>query len=166
MTSIMIQVMPMRQARFAFLLLLAQIAFSTQVFAQDFDWLRNLSVEARADPSGFVARLSTRFHIGDAQVRAVISNIGSQADAYMVLRLAEMSHKPVTLVSEQYHRYRHQGWGVIAKRLGIRPGSRAFHSLKAGHDLGFAGTGKSKRHGHGQGHGRGNDHGKHGGKWN
>lgn len=149
----------MRQLRFALFLLLAQLAFSAQSYARDFDWLRNLSIEAQADPSGFVARLSTRFHIGGAQVQAVIDNIGSQADAYMVLRLAEMSHRPVSVVSEQYRRYRRHGWGVIARHLGIKPGSRAFHALKVGRDLGNAGMGQGK-HGHGKGHG----HGKHGGK--
>jgi len=27
------------------------------------------------------------------------------------------------------------GWGVLAKQLGIKPGSDAFKALKAGHDL-------------------------------
>lgn len=154
----------MRQFRLAIFVLLAQFAFCTQSHAGDFEWLRNLSIQAQADPSGFVARLSTRFHIGDAKVEAVIDNIGSRADAYMVLRLAEMSHRPISVVSETYRRHRHQGWGVIAKQLGIKPGSRAFHNLKRGDDLGYGSVRKGKaKHGHGNGHGHGQ--GSHGKKW-
>jgi len=143
-----------------------QLIFAGQVYAQDFEWLNNLSVEARADPSGFAARLSTRFHIGNAEVQAVVDNVGgNQADAYMVMRLAEMSHRPIAYVTERYHKERHRGWGVLARSLGIKPGSRAFHALKAGSDLGGydGGAGKGRAHGRGrgQGHGKGG-HGRHG----
>jgi len=150
----------MRRSVFIVLLLLVQSIFSAQVLARDFDWLRNLSIQAQADPSGFVASLSTRFHLGGAQVEAVISNVGNQADAYMVLRMAEMSHTPVAVVTERYHRYRHQGWGVMAKQLGIKPGSQGFHALKAGDDLGFSSQHPIKQHGNGHGHGNGRGHGR------
>lgn len=146
----------MLKLRFIALVALLQLAFSAQVYARDFDWLNQLSIEAQADPSGFVARLSTRFHIGDAEVRAVIDNVGNQADAYVVMRLAEMSHHPVAYVSERYQVNRHRGWGVLAKQLGIKPGSREFHALKAGHDLGM----RDEDMGRGKGHGRGNGHGR------
>lgn len=150
----------MRKLSLVFLAVFVQMFLASQVLARDFDWLNQLSIEAQADPSGFVARLSTRFHIGDAQVEAVIDNVGGQADAYVVLRLAEMSHKPVAYVTERYRANRHQGWGVLARQLGIKPGSRAFHALKAGHDLGPGlhgnDMGKGQGHGRGHGHGRGN----------
>ena len=146
----------MFKLRFVALVVFLQLAFATSVYARDFDWLKQLTIEAQADPSGFVARLSTRFHIGDAEVRAVINNVGNQADAYMVMRLAEMSHHPVAYVSERYQESRHRGWGVLAKQLGIKPGSREFHALKAGHDLDMRDEGM----GRGKGHGRGNGHGR------
>jgi len=142
--------------------LLFQLVFASQVFARDFDWLNQLSIEAQADPSGFVARLSTRFHIGNTQVETVIDNIGNQADAYMVFRLAEMSHRPVTYVTERYRANRHQGWGVLAKQLGIKPGSREFHALKAGHDLGMEMRDDDMTKVHGHGHGKGNRNGNQG----
>jgi hypothetical protein len=145
----------MTKFKFLTLLVLFQLVFSVQVQARDFDWLNQLSIEAKADPSGFVARLSTRFHVGDAEVRAVIDNVGGQADAYMVMRLAEMSHRPIAYVTERYRESRHQGWGVLAKRLGIKPGSRQFHALKAGHDLGGMGKGNGKGRDRGPGHGHG-----------
>ena len=112
--------------------------FSSAAIASDFDWLRSLSIQAERDPCGFRASLGGRFRIGDVEIEAVISNIGNPADAYMVLRLAEMSGRPTDYVITQYASSRGQGWGQLAKSLGIKPGSKEFHALKNGHDLMFA----------------------------
>lgn len=104
-------------------------------FAGDFSWARDFNIQAQADPSGFRARLATRFKIGDLQVRTVLSNIENPADAYLMLRLGEMSGKPTGYVLEQYNRTKKKGWGSLAKSLGIKPGSREFHALKKGHDF-------------------------------
>lgn len=103
--------------------------------AGDFDWLDNLNVKAEADSSGFRMQLATRFNIGSTEVKAVIGNVGSPSDAYMVLRLGELSHKPIQEVLHVYSRSKNRGWGVMAKQLGIKPGSREFHALKRGQDL-------------------------------
>lgn len=103
--------------------------------AGDFDWLKDLSIQAQADPSGFKYRLGTRFKIGDTEINAVISNVPDPADAYMVFRLAEMSSRPTNYVVEQYKSDKNKGWGALAKGLGIKPGSQEFEALKRGHDL-------------------------------
>jgi hypothetical protein len=123
-------------------------------FAGDFEWMKDLNIRAQADPSGFRASLATRFKIGDAQITAVLSNVEKPADAYMVLRLGEMSGQPTDRVTERYHSSKGQGWGNLAKSLGIKPGSKEFHALKRGHDLngGDAGHGKGKGKGKGKGH--------------
>jgi hypothetical protein len=144
-------------------LLLQASLLAIPVFAGDFDWINNLSIEAQANPDGFRARLATRFNVGDVKINAVVSNVGNQADAYMVLRLAEMSHQPVEYVERKYKSNRGRGWGRMAQDLGIKPGSREFRALKAGHDLDGDdyerhGPGKHKSHGkdkekrHGRGH--------------
>lgn len=140
-------------AAFTVSLLSASIAM-----AGDFDWLKDLNIRAQADVSGFRATLATRFKIGDTQVGLVLSNVGSPADAFMVLRLGEMCGKPADYVLERYKANQGQGWGVLAKSLGIKPGSPEFHALKQGHDLGDDGDG-----GKGKGKGKGKDkaHGKH-----
>ena len=136
--------------------LLANVAFISASSASDFDWMDSLSVMAKADSSGFRLRLSTRFHIGDAQIKTVIGNVGSDSDAYMIFRLGELSHRPINEVLDVYHAHRKNGWGVMAKHLGIKPGSREFHALKRGHDM-------DDGHGRGSDRERGEDHpsGKH-----
>ena len=105
------------------------------VFADDFGWMRDFDIQAHADPSGLQARLATRFNIGDLQVKAVLSNFENPSDAYIALRLGEMCGKPVDYVIDTYKSNKGGGWGRIAKSLGIKPGSEAFHALKQGHDL-------------------------------
>lgn len=119
--------------------------------AGDFDWLDSLNIKAEADTSGYQVTLASRFHIGDTEVNAVISNTDRPADAYMVLRLGELANRPVEEVLEVYESHRNQGWGVIAKNLGIKPGSGEFHALKRGHDLGDAGGGRERSTGKGKG---------------
>ena len=109
------------------------------------------ALPVQADPSGFRVRLGARFRIGDAEINAVLSNVEYPGDAYMVLRLGEMSSRPTDYVIKQYKSDKGKGWGVLAKSLGIKPGSEEFHALKNGHDLyddndmsGGKGKGKSK----------------------
>jgi hypothetical protein len=141
----------MKTFKMMFTGLIVFLFISSAALAGDFDWLKDLNIRAEADPSGFRAQLAARFKIGNAEINAVISNVERPADAYMVLRLGEMSHQPTDHVIEQYRSGKGQGWGVLAKSLGIKPGSKEFQALKRGHDL---------RDGNGAGTGKGKDKGK------
>jgi len=78
----------------------------------------------------------------------VLGNVSSPADAYIVFRLGEMSGYPTDRVMREYQSGKGKGWGVTAKSLGIKPGSKEFHALKRGHDLyNGQGSGKSKKKG-------------------
>jgi hypothetical protein len=54
---------------------MAFLLFSSAVTAGDFDWMRNFNIQAKVDQSGFRARLATRFNLGDAQIKVVLSNV-------------------------------------------------------------------------------------------
>lgn len=120
------------------------LCIASAACARDFEWLKDLNIKAQADPSGFKASLAARFKIGDAQITAVLSNVENPADAYMVFRLGEMSGRPADFVAERYRTGKGQGWGNLAKSLGIKPGSPEFHALKRGHDLDGEGDGHGK----------------------
>jgi hypothetical protein len=99
--------------------------------AGDLDaFVKNLSLEARADSSGFKYRLHTQFDVGGAKVDMVLSNVNDPADAYMVFRIGQVTGKTPEAVLDVYRANRTKGWGVIAKKLGIKPGSPEFHALK------------------------------------
>ncbi len=108
---------------------------SSGVAAGDFGWVKDFNVRAEADMSGFRARLAARFKIGDVQINTVLSHVEKPADAYMVLRLGEMSKQTTDHVIKEYKSHKGKGWGELAKSLGIKPGSKEFHALKQSSDL-------------------------------
>jgi hypothetical protein len=125
----------MNLLKILFISLWALLAVTSFAMANDFGWTEDLNIQAQADPSGFRARLATRFNLGDVEVRAVLGNIGNPADAYIILRLGEMSGRPTSYVVDRYRQDKGKGWGALAKSLGIKPGSEEFHALKSGQDL-------------------------------
>jgi len=131
---------------FFYTLLMALFFAPSTLLAADFAWMSNFNIQAQADPSGFRAKIGARFNIGDAQITTVLSNFPEPADAYVALRLGEMSGRPIDVVTERYQKNKGQGWGALAKSLGIKPGSPEFHALKRGDDLyGQKGKGKGKK---------------------
>lgn len=53
-------------------------------------------------------------------------------DVYYACAMASIIGRPCRYVVDLYEADRGQGWGVIAQRLGIKPGSPEFHRLKKG----------------------------------
>lgn len=53
-------------------------------------------------------------------------------DVYLACTIASIIGRPCRYVVDAYERDRGQGWGVVAQRLGIKPGSPEFHRLKKG----------------------------------
>jgi len=118
-------------------------------------FLHDLNIQARADMNGFAMKVSTQFGVPLPRVQAVITTVDTPADAFMCFQLGEMSRKPHDTVTQVYQTHKGKGWGVIAKRLGIKPGSPEFHALKRG-DLVLSGQpdeGFSKKKGKGKGKG-------------
>jgi len=125
-------------------------------------YLDELSVSAHADLDDFAAQLGARFDLANGQVELVLSSVDSPADAAMVLWLGEKSRQPREKVLQVYHEQKGQGWGALAKSLGIKPGSAAFHSLRKG-ELDFhpakhddSKADKGKQHGKEHAKGKGN----------
>src|SRR5210317_1070385 len=125
----------MKILKILFIVSISLFVITPAAMASDFGWIEGFNIQAQSDPSGFKARLATRFKIGDVQVDALLSNVDEPADIYLMLRLGEMSGRPVDYVFEKYKHNKGKGWGALAKSLGIKPGSKEFHALKRGHDL-------------------------------
>jgi hypothetical protein len=142
-------------ARLIFALLLLGLVSVPAVASANLDsFLSNVNVQARADLPGFSLKVSTQFGVPVPKVEAVLGMVATPADAFMVFQLGQMAHRPPETVVQTYQTHKGKGWGVIAKELGIKPGSREFHALKNG-DLTFGGTpddGPGKGKGKGKGH--------------
>ena len=123
------------------------------------DFLSSVNVQARVDLPGFSAKISSQFGVPLPQVQAVVQSVREPADAFMVFQLGQFSGKQPERVMDVYRSRKGKGWGVIAKELGIKPGSAEFHALKNG-DLHFVGTpapADDSPRGKGKGRGRGHN---------
>lgn len=53
-------------------------------------------------------------------------------DVYYACAIAQQLGRPCRSVVDEWNRDHGQGWGVMAQRMGIKPGSAEFHRLKKG----------------------------------
>lgn len=147
----------------------AAIAFLMAISAAsahaDLDlFLSNLNVQAKSDIGDFEVKLSAQFGLPLPQVRTIIKTVAVPADAFMCLHLSLLTNRPFESVLQTYNSNQGRGWGVIAKELGIKPGSDEFHALKRGD---FIFDGKPAKHPErmqskekGKNKGKGNDKGR------
>ena len=113
--------------------LVLQCCLAAQVLASGFGWLKELESYAQAEPSAYRATLAARFRLGVADMQTLYNNVERPSEAYMILRLGEMSDQLSFYVIHLYHF--NKGWAVLADKLGIDPDSSEFRALLAGHDL-------------------------------
>ena len=118
-------------------------------------FLKSVNVQAWADLPGFSATVSAQFGVPVPQVQAVLTMVDTPADAFMVFQLGQMAHKQPEVVLQTYRSHRGKGWGVIAKQLGIKPGSKEFHALKNGDLVYGAAPADGPSRGKGKGKGKG-----------
>jgi hypothetical protein len=123
-------------------------------------FLSDLNVQATVGITDFEVKLSTQFGVPLPQVRTVIKTVAFPADAFMCLHLSLLTNRPLESVLQTYNSNQGKGWGVIAKELGIKPGSDEFHALKRGD---FIFDGKPAKHSEkkqGKDKGKGDDKGQ------
>ena len=129
---------------FVSILFLSLVLFSPVFASSDLDsFVKSLNVEAQADLGAFKGRLSAEFGVPVPKVEAIMASVGTPGDAYMCFRVGQVASKPIEVVTKEYQRNKGKGWGVIAKNLGIKPGSKEFHELKKG-NFGRDGSESSK----------------------
>lgn len=110
----------------------APAAYNANTGDNEFDnALNNLNNVARADLDNFMNKLSGTFGISKPWIENLVKreNI-PPADVYMIARTASVTNRTIDTVKNYYLENRGQGWGVVAQRLGIKPGSKEFHALK------------------------------------
>lgn len=62
----------------------------------------------------------------------IVDRRWAPGDVYYACAIAQIIGRPCRYVVDEWDRNHGQGWGVVAKRLGIKPGSAEFHRLKKG----------------------------------
>ena len=116
--------------------------------------LGDLNVQTHGrDLSDFISNLSLSYNIPKIKIEDLLYRVEmTPADAYMTVGIAKFTNKSIDEVVDEYKTNKGKGWGVIAKRLGIKPGSKEFHALKEG---GLVELEKAKGKGNDKGDGKG-----------
>lgn len=113
--------------------------------------LNDMNVQAKADFKVFKQDMSVSFGVKEGKIDDLSVRLKMQpADIYMTLEVAKQSGKTVDAVAKSYESNKGKGWGVIAKEMGIKPGSPAFHAMKN------SAKGKNKKMKENKGKGNGN----------
>jgi hypothetical protein len=114
--------------------------------------LTNIDVQARADINLFKSDITSTFNIVQSKVEQAIKFL-SPGDLFMAAQLSITLNKPFETVVETYKTNKSKGWGVIAKEMGIKPGSPEFHAMKSSMKSKGSKMGKSKEKGGNKGKG-------------
>jgi hypothetical protein len=79
----------------------------------------------------FIANMSATYNVPKVRMEALI-NIEklTPGDIYMAAEISKIKKCPFNTVIDEYNKNKGKGWGVVSKRLGIKPGSKEFHELK------------------------------------
>lgn len=134
--------------RSAFALILATATFAggtaaAQDFAASWDprsgdvwvdtWLADMNRYGARYPEPFIDEMVRYHHAPRALVVDLLqTRRWAPGDVYYACALASVLGRPCRYVADIYEADRGQGWGVVAQRLGIKPGSPEFHRLKKG----------------------------------
>jgi len=125
-------------------------------------FLSGLNNQAHNDMHDYNVRLSVQFGMPLPQVQSLVRSMATPGDAFMCLQLGQMTRLPPDRVLQTYKANRGKGWGVVAKELGIKPGSAEFHALKRG-DFVLTGAPGAAGNGGGYGNAQGNEGNSQGG---
>ena len=107
----------------------AQIVFSAKTGDKELDGsLSELNVNAKLDLKGFKAEMNLSFNCGNQKVEELLVTM-EPADVFMLLQIASTQNKSHDVIIASWKRNK-KGWGAVAKEMGIKPGSPAFHAMK------------------------------------
>ena len=123
----------------------AQVIFNTGSAELDAD-LGKINADASLDFGSFKTDLAISYGISEKKIDYLSISVKMEpAEIYLALELSELSGQSIDHVVEVYQVNRAKGWGVIARELGIKPGSPEFHNLKNNaNSKGFKGSSKNK----------------------
>ena len=107
--------------------------------------LKELNDGVQSNLRDFAKNLSRYYNVPEETVDWLLDSVGmTPADAYMATKVSKIANQPVEDVVNEYKANKGKGWGVIAKNLGIKPGSNEFQELKKD-DSGLLGATKGKK---------------------
>lgn len=107
----------------------SQISFKTGDASLEAE-LNILNDEAKADLGAFKKELAEDFGLAKEKVQHYLDIALEPAEIILSARIADITGNSVDEVVKRHESKKDEGWGKIAKDLGIKPGSPEFHALK------------------------------------
>jgi len=93
--------------------------------------LKEMNVYTRGNTDAFTNDVVISFGAPRPLVSEyVLERRWAPGDVYYACALAQQGHVPCINTLREYDKNNGQGWGVIARRMGIKPGSPEFQALK------------------------------------
>jgi hypothetical protein len=83
-----------------------------------------------ADPAGFLLSISLQYKVPLKDLQALKDQGLKPGEILLAVNLLQATQKTLAQVSASWKANKGKGWGVIAKDLGVKPGSDAFQTLK------------------------------------
>jgi ribosomal protein L12E/L44/L45/RPP1/RPP2 len=110
----------------------AQVSFSAKSGDSELDLtLNDMNIQAKADINLFNTNMKASYNITEQKLNYLSVTVGMQpADIYLTLEIGKITGRSIDDVVNAYQKHKGKGWGVIAKEMGIKPGSKEFHLLK------------------------------------
>lgn len=134
----------MRRLSAAIMLVLLLAAAMAGAFAQQAAWnprtgdawvdrtLGDVNRYGSRYPDAFVDEMTRYFGAPRALVVGLLDAHWSPGDVYYACALAQVAGQPCRAVADAWSGDHAQGWGAIARRYGVEPGSVPFHRLMRG----------------------------------
>ena len=96
-------------------------------------WLGDMNAYGNRYRDPFIDEM-VRYHSAprDLVTELLVQRRWAPGDVYYACSIARIIGRPCDYVADYWEENRGQGWGVVAQRLGIKPGSPEFHRLKQG----------------------------------
>jgi len=97
--------------------------------ADAFSWSGVYDKSAQESWLPYMNQIQSRFQLSDREFNIIATIADKPSDIFLVLRLSELSKKPINEVLTLYQWHKKSGWGVIAQQIGIKPGSDRFKEI-------------------------------------
>ncbi len=115
---------------FVTLHLSAQISFKTGDIELETD-LNTINAKAKVNFGEFKVDMAGTYNIDEKKIDYMKVELEMEpAEIYLALEIGRISNRKIDEVLEIYRLNKSKGWGFIAKKMGIKPGSDEFHLLK------------------------------------
>lgn len=109
-------------------LVFGQVKFNTGSVEFDQD-LGIINANAKFDLKTFKLNTSVSHNLPIPKIEELLK-IMEPAEIILAKDVADAVNKPIDTVVASYKINKDKGWGVIAKEMGIKPGSPEFHALR------------------------------------